>query len=173
MKWVVLYKDGQLKQLGKEAQDDKRMKKTLQIFYMSQFLHLSRNKTSKILTQLTKPQLFTGKKLTFYIPATACMDYAHSHHWPKIIWCRLGNVVAKEVTFSFDTWVWKEVASYLSFLSCTHIQSLKTLEKTNLYLNVLNNFLNSKLETSNLHGMPLSTHCRELYKWLGNTLTFY
>lgn len=58
---LVLYKDGQLKQLGKEAQDAKRMKKTLQIFYMSQFLHLSRNKISKILTQLTKPQLFTRK----------------------------------------------------------------------------------------------------------------
>lgn len=106
-------------------------------------------KISNILTQLTKTASIIYQEITliFCISAAAYINYAHSHHWLKIVWCILGYIVATEITkLSFDTFAWKKVVSYLSLLSCTHAFRAWGLKKTTkLYLNVLNNFLNSKL----------------------------
>lgn len=61
MKWVVVYKDEQLKQLRGGARCKENEKNPYKYFTWAHFFTFQEIKTSKILTQLTKPQLFTRK----------------------------------------------------------------------------------------------------------------
>lgn len=63
MKWIVVYKDGQLKQLRGGGKMQREWKKPYRYFTWANFFTFQEIKTSKILTQLTKPQLFTRKQL--------------------------------------------------------------------------------------------------------------
>lgn len=77
-----------------------RMRKNYKYFTWANFFTFQEIKSSKILTQLTKTAsiIYQAQTLTFYIPATACMNYAHSHHWLKIIMMQI-MYDATEITF--------------------------------------------------------------------------